>query len=400
MISVSGGFLILPGCLLLINISSYLLKIGKIQKIFSKMRKDRQKIISAIQTKITLRLPMFQYGEIPIQNIIGAYDKKRTENNKNMYNWMNLHWLLSSVNDSSLVLLFVVPLYYSEIEIIDVIMIVSIINVFNSNFRNFTYFLNRYDKLVTQFDNFVEIFKYVTFEPPIEQFKLPDRIIVSNVNISYRKFNLKSQSCGSTSPWIIRQGSNILVSGSSGSGKSTFINGLLGKITGVELMFRSCANYTNDYMFYYQTIRETTSTSSISLKELFCLNDEDGIDMEVMYECSRVCCVYDWIKDKDVTQPIKNEISGGQKSRLLIAVKLYQLKIMKKSALVLDEPEQGSDPPMAYQMLKNIVEYIPDVTIFIISHLERIKENDHTGIVFDKVFNVKDGIITCETPCS
>ena len=146
-------------------------------------------------------------------------------------------------------------------------------------------------------------------------------------------------------------------------------------------------------MFYYQTIREKTSTSKISLSELFLINDGDNLNEEIMKRCCELCFIWDWAKEKDVNVTIKNEISGGQKSRLLIAVKLYQMIVMKKRILILDEPEQGSDPDVAYGMLKNIVKGFPDITIFIICHLENIHIEQRCGFKFDKVFKVGDGLI-------
>ena len=47
-----------------------------------------------------------------------------------------------------------------------------------------------------------------------------------------------------------------------------------------------------------------------------------------------------------------NEIlSGGQKSRLCLATRCYEIEKFGKKIFVLDEPEQGSDPETAISVI-------------------------------------------------
>jgi ABC-type ATPase involved in cell division len=92
---------------------------------------------------------------------------------------------------------------------------------------------------------------------------------------------------------------------------------------------------------------------------------------------------------------IKQRHSGGEKSRLMIAILVYRLIRLiqedegKHRMFVLDEPEQGIDPPMAYEILNAIKKRFPSTTIFVISHLEKIHK-----IGWDNVLFVEKGEIS------
>ena len=399
-VSYNSGFMILPACLFLINTVFYFGKIRSVQKEISSGRKERQKQKSNLTTKKTLRLPMFQYGELKVDHIFSLYSKSRELFYIDVFNWRTLEWLFNSINDFTLFILLAFPYFYEDFSIVNMLMIMTIVENINSSFRYFSQFLNKYDKFSTQFDTFKELLLNVEFEDKVSQNKIPKQLTITGININASNFNLKTSSAVE---WYITLGNICLVTGPSGSGKSTFINGLIGNMPGVTFNHLAPQNYKSDVMYYYQTIRETTSTSDISIKELFVIDDDEPLCLDTLHFCCRLCCIDTWIQDRDVYEKINNEISGGQKSRLLIAAKLYQLQITGKNMLILDEPEQGSDPPVAYQMLKNISDHYTKttmdpkqrpVTIVIISHLEKILDEAHTGIHFDHVFRVADGLIT------
>ena len=392
LLSWSCGFMLLPIMLLCINVFSYIFILKKAQKMYSEGRKERLKERTTLETKKTLRLPMFAHGELSVDDISELYNKTRNLMNKNTLGWMSINTILTTINNATFIILIFIPMYYQNLTVIDLLKMISLIITFNNNFENFTRFLNRYDKLVTQFDNFTECMKDVVFEEKAKQFDLPKSLTITNVYIKFKDFILKSGSV----TWKINKGDKILVHGPSGSGKSTFINGLIGKIAGISLTENDPKNYSSCIMEYYQTIRETTSVSSVSLKELFVMKDNDLLNNDLYNRCAKICMINDWIEGKDYNEKINNQISGGQKSRLLIAVKLYQMLTLGKKILILDEPEQGSDPPVAYEMLKNIIDQFQDITIFVISHLERIQDEKFTGIHFDKHINIKNGHVNMD----
>jgi ABC-type transport system involved in cytochrome bd biosynthesis fused ATPase/permease subunit len=53
--------------------------------------------------------------------------------------------------------------------------------------------------------------------------------------------------------------------------------------------------------------------------------------------------------------------------------------------LILDEPEQGSDPEIAYNIIDNIFKKFPEKMIIVISHLELI----HIKYKWDNKFRIK-----------
>lgn len=159
----------------------------------------------------------------------------------------------------------------------------------------------------------------------------------------------------------------------SGTGKTTFINALFGKIKGVVLNENNPENYYAGVVEFYQNIKEKLPTSKITVRQLFFDEPND----KIIWRCLEMAQVNEWISDFDIM--INNKISGGQKTRLALATRLYQLLSNPriKKIFVIDEPEQGSDPDVAYKIVATIKEYCKEnsVTLLIISHLEQLENN-------------------------
>jgi ABC-type multidrug transport system ATPase subunit len=87
-------------------------------------------------------------------------------------------------------------------------------------------------------------------------------------------------------------------------------------------------------------------------------------------------------------------MSGGEMTRLAIAIQLFEVITRNKKILIMDEPEQGTDPPIAYQMIRDIVnEFRTSCVIVLISHLERYSTGDGGNIEWSHRFDVGDGMI-------
>ena len=59
----------------------------------------------------------------------------------------------------------------------------------------------------------------------------------------------------------------------------------------------------------------------------------------------------------------------------------------------MDEPEQGSDPKLAYKMIDNIMKRFSDKCFIIISHLENICNTTYYDYKWDQVLIIENGTI-------
>ena len=102
-------------------------------------------------------------------------------------------------------------------------------------------------------------------------------------------------------------------------------------------------------------------------------------------------------------EPIDNKISGGQARRLLLAVEIYNARRNPNCRwIVFDEPESGSDPPLAYRVIWNIIQKFDELnkTVIIVSHLERIGDMiyPNRSSIWDYNLWVENGKVGHATP--
>lgn len=221
-------------------------------------------------------------------------------------------------------------------------------------------------------------------------------------------------------PFDIKYNSKILIVGESGSGKTTFVKALLGKIKGIELDYGKPENFTHQIIEFFQNIKEKLPTRKITTRQLF----DNGTNSQIT-EALKITNSYEWImkltkqektrkisksfvynlfgwqtsygnviENCDNIHPFDIEInerhSGGEKTKLALATRIYRLlKDPNIKMLILDEPEQGLDPEIAYKIIQNIFDRFSDKIVIIISHLEKIREKYQ----WDMEFKIEGGIM-------
>jgi len=282
--------------------------------------------------------------------------------------------------------------------------------------------------------------------------KLPFVLFDHDIEVRTCRIKKGSFELKMTDEFVLNPGNKILIQGPSGGGKTTLLNALFGLEPGICLSENLPGNYFRNVVWMYQEIKENFRVENLTLRQVF----DDETDDWKIEQCIRIAKCGDWVDrmwtkhtnrtvsdaintpkpksyfniqidrifkfvgkylkiDKmrtditiDIPEPksyldIKiGKISGGEKTRLAIAMLLHELdkplklptssdelNHTKPPILVLDEPEQGSDPPVAYAMIKSIMERFPDTTIIVISHLERIR----TEFNWDDQICVNDGLI-------
>ena len=183
----------------------------------------------------------------------------------------------------------------------------------------------------------------------------------------------------------IKRGEVIGIVGKTGTGKSTFIDILLGLIKpnsgniyidGKKMnsnLFRrfrlSVSSVPQDYFLLDRTIEENIVFGKHSSK----------IDYSLLNEVVKISMLQDLIKSlrnglKTFVGENGVKLSGGQKQRLAIARALYK----QHSLLILDEATSSVDSETEKNILKNITNKNPEITVIMIAHrLQTLKNCDY-----------------------
>ena len=128
--------------------------------------------------------------------------------------------------------------------------------------------------------------------------------------------------------------------------------------------------------------------------------DESDINQErtpeldsLVWDFLHLVQIDDFVRDEldsDLNQEMENKLSGGQKTRLLLARALYRAYHRHSTLLVLDEPDKGLPSETTVTIIENIIKwYRPKGILFLTLHTERAHALD-----FDQILHVEQGVIT------
>ncbi|CAF1366983.1 unnamed protein product [Adineta steineri] len=240
----------------------------------------------------------------------------------------------------------------------------------------------------------------------VEQIDLKYEFQIQDLSFQYKgtRETFHLQLDGSLS---FKKGEVILITGKSGSGKSTFYDILNGSIP------------MNDYSAKVQIDSEQQSSilHSIEKCRTMVLQDSDmdyrstiysmvtDIDEDevnknrtpeldsLVWEFLRLVQIDDFIRDElngDLDEAMENKLSGGQKMRLLLARALYRAHNRNSSLLILDEPDKGLPAEITITIIDNIMKwYRSKGILFLTLHTERAHM-----LNFDQTLHIDQGIIT------
>lgn len=177
----------------------------------------------------------------------------------------------------------------------------------------------------------------------------------------------------------ILKGQNIGIIGHTGSGKSTFIDILMGllkpnngviKLNGNTLDYRNFGNSLRNLQRLTSHVPQDIYLLDCSIAENIALGlHKSEINMKLVKECCKQACIYDFIinlPDKFETDVGERgvRLSGGQIQRLGIARALYKCKPI----LILDEATSAIDTSTESKIIKNIYALDKSITLIMIAH--------------------------------
>ena len=179
--------------------------------------------------------------------------------------------------------------------------------------------------------------------------------------------------------FTIRKGERIGVCGKTGSGKSTFLDllmGLLPETSGKVLVDGSSISSSDSirnciaWRRLIAHVPQSIYLKDCSIAENICFNQSDyKMQINEIIEAAKVAEIAEFINGLDsgfdtVVGERGVRLSGGQIQRIGIARALFK----NAEVLVLDEATSALDPATESQILKNIASIYTNITIIFVSH--------------------------------
>tara|TARA_B100000242_G_scaffold291202_1_gene264082 strand:- start:14035 stop:15756 length:1722 start_codon:yes stop_codon:yes gene_type:complete len=175
---------------------------------------------------------------------------------------------------------------------------------------------------------------------------------------------------------VIKKGSKVLISGPSGSGKSTLLRviagldlskGILVKVDGTTLNRNNNLAWQSQIAFVPQ--KPYLLNETLLNNVLFSGEKNDNVNNMQLKHVRQVLdiCLVDFIRDDDLHMMLGedgSQISGGQAQRVSISRALYR----RPSLLILDESTSALDARIEEQLIENIFDQYPDLTVVMVSH--------------------------------
>lgn len=324
-------------------------------------------------------------------NIVNQFIyNKLTKPNINILNNVKRHSLLLIIN----LLIKSLPKYVIE-SFFCIFVVIIIFTIYNFNYfsiSELSLFLIFSARLLPSFSrlltNFIQISNLKSSLSIIDrhlqsskddfnQLYIKDNVTINNAHVTKGKFFLDIPE------FILKKGKHTLISGSSGSGKSSFIEFLLGfnsccvkKITVDGVSIKSLVCLRNNFSYVPQEF----IFPSCKLKEF--ISGNESFNIKKFSKIVSLGFLQDILENHSLDTylfKIQNKLSGGQKQRILLAAALYS----EKNYMVLDEPTSSQDSQLEKHLFNSLFS-IKGLTIICISHNEEIKE------LFNTVYYIKN----------
>ena len=368
-------------------------KLKKNSQLISKSVKSRQKIIAETFNNIRETI-LFNAGDFFL----------------NIFNNSNKEIAISIAKNQ---FLSVIPKYLIEIFTFLLIMIVIFILIKINEFINYlpiigVYMIAAY-KLLPALQNIASSYSSIKGNysalngmlDDIKHFNEKSSNSISkpkykNINFNSLAFKKINFSYGESKKILRNINFSILknrvvgLTGKTGVGKSTFIDifcGLLEPVSGKIILNNKEIDYkqykiVNDLV---SIVPQRTNLLDDSLEKNILLGRKKIKNHRNQLEYIKKICLLDYIDNNlDKWDTIVGEngsrLSGGQVQRLTIARAIYN----KPKLLILDEATSALDEDTEKEILKNLINFKPKMTILIISHNKNILE------LCDEIYEIKN----------
>jgi ABC-type Mn2+/Zn2+ transport system ATPase subunit len=343
------------------NIVWYIIVTLPILNMNDNYNKSKRPIITKNETLLNLYYMRLHNNENYVMKIMTLIKE-----NKYINNILKITWDVANASQQlpTFFIMLCLPFIITDVELYPVLLLVC--RNIHAMLSSTSSFINHMRIQYREFKNIEEFWENKKFNPIIVQEKIPDRLVLT-VNIKELK-GLNGIKLN------INSGDKIRICGLSGSGKTTLVRALLGYIPGIvsnDSIYYNALAYMDSIVYMKQTIREELPLNKLTLRELFYdeISKSHDLLLEEIFTLTKLDKWYDSVMDKNLDKDIDNKISGGEKTRLCLALTMYKVIKNKPQWLILDEPEQGIDMELVPELLHNIISYNPNMTVFIITHL-------------------------------
>jgi ABC-type multidrug transport system ATPase subunit len=191
------------------------------------------------------------------------------------------------------------------------------------------------------------------------------------LNIKDMNVNFDNQKIFQNFNLSISRNDKVVITGSSGKGKSTLLNVVMGFIP-----YESGEVYYDNYLIDRINIRNVRNNiawlpqeinSQMSVKEFVKSPSNFRINKSLIYSDEVIeSYLNEFLLDKSILEKSVSQISGGEKQRIALITSL----LLKRNFLLLDEPVSALDST-AKEKVINYIFSLKDVTILSTSHDEK-----------------------------
>ena len=183
-------------------------------------------------------------------------------------------------------------------------------------------------------------------------------------------------------PILIQTNDHILVNGISGSGKSSFFYLLKGMINIEELQIKPSIDIISSQT--YITLTNHKDLFNGNLYDIIS-NYESDPDIDLIIYSLKTINICKLFEDNEYINI--EEISSGERIRIIIARIIYSVKKNNYNILLLDEIDQNLNDDLVYNIYINLKEIFKDKIVFYIT------QNDKVKTLFNKTISINNGII-------
>lgn len=358
------------------------------ESMFRTQHKAWKKDIRAQNRSMRQRTDLLLYGHTDTEDVNEVLARKSDLQKTSDTAWNNMASSIDVTNIANLILL----LLFNQQELtnpVDTVILLTSFTRLSTATKWLLRFLHSYQRGQDTFEEYHNLFRETAPRPLPPQIRVPSELVVREINVTIGDtFHLHM-----TRPLTLRHGDRLLITGPSGGGKSTFLHALQGRVEGAVLDGGEHPSvYLSEYVELNDSLRNITLAEA-SIRSLCLQRKSDVFDQALAIRCLEMCCADEVAQRFAVDDNMSNALSTGEKSRVVLALLvLYPLLHRHHRCLILDEPEAGMDPPLAYRVLNNILTSMECSTkiIVVVSHLEKVRE----ACTFQRSLRVNDGDVT------